>query len=492
MTLPMRPRGTRDWRGPDLHAQLHVEARCRHVFATFGFEPVRPPGFEAYHLLESRYGEAIRERLFTFYADREYALRPDLTGPVARMVVDGVLRGEPLPYALSYVGPCWRYERSQELRYREFRQAGVELVGAPAGEADGEMLACAAAVLDELGLTEPTFRLGHAGLLGGHLRSMPETAPHADRLLRELDGLHRVGARLVDAEPSFVRSLHADLLARQQAVLRFGDSALPRSLAVPEELSEEDLGAFAAIAPQRMAAILRASWNVELGVPPGVAERMITLATIAAQPGELEEALGDALAEPDVRTAFEQLVALPDRLPAAWRRRATLAPGAARGLAYYTGMTFEIELAAFLGQKQICGGGRFDRLTADLGGRALPAAGFAFGIERLAAAVVREGRAPARRRPVYVAAVDPAGRVQAVELAHVLRSRGLAVHRDLLSLPLNEQLGEATSRGAFAAVLLGPDERTRGAASVRWLDERRQEELPLDALAGALQAGGGA
>lgn len=482
MNQPLRPRGTRDWRGPELEAHRHVEATCERVFASFGCEPVRPPAFEDYTLLESRYGAAIRERLFTFHADREYALRPDLTGSVARMAADGAL-GAP-PHRLSYVGSCWRYERSQELRWREFRQAGVELVGAPAGAADRELLDCALAVLEAVGVEQVQVRLGHAGLLAGWLASRPDTADHAARLLADMDALDRVAVRAADADPQWLAAKWADVAARQRVALRFGPDALPDRLRV-EGLPPEDAASGSTLLLEAARETTRALWVRELGLGGAVVERLLGLVAVGTTAAQVEAVLGDAKDVAAVRDGLGELHRLEASLPARWRERVELAPGSARGLAYYTGLTFEIEAPAFGGQKQLCGGGRFDRMIADVGGPSLPAAGFAFGVERLAAAMVRERGAVPGRRMVWVAAADDAAREDAARVAAELRRQGVGVVTDLVGVSLAEQLGRASADGARAAVLVGGP----GGLAVRWLDERRHQAVGRAALAAVLEAG---
>lgn len=483
MNQPLRPRGTRDWRGPELEAHKLVEATCERVFRCFGCEPVRPPAFEDYALLESRYGAAIRERLFTFHADREYALRPDLTGSVARMVADG-LAGAP-PFRLSYVGSCWRYERSQDLRWREFRQAGVELVGAPAGAADRELLDCTLAVLEAVGVGQVVVRLGHAGLLAGWLASRADTAPHAARLLADMDALDRVAVRAADADPQWLAAKWADVAVGQRAAQRFAADAVPERLRVAGA-APDDAAAGSALLLEAARETTRALWLRELGLGEGIAGRLLDLVA-GSTTARIEAVLGDALDVAPVREGLAELVRLAEGLPGAWRSRVELAPGFARGLAYYTGITFEVEAPAFGGQKQLAGGGRFDRMIADLGGPALPAAGFAFGVERLAAARALEAGEVARARAVWVAAADDGGRDEAARVAGDLRRQGLVVLTDLAGASLAEQLGRASADGARAAVLVAAE-----GLAVRWLDERRQQPVTRDGLLAALAAEPGA
>src|SRR6266571_1957339 len=133
------PRGTRDFLPKDMVERNHVEKVIRSTFEAYGFQQIQTPTFEQYELLSARSGEEIKESMFTFASDAgRYALRPELTSPVCRLVASNALSGLSRPYKLYYFGPCFRYCRPQEGRYREFYQAGIELMGSQEPLADAE------------------------------------------------------------------------------------------------------------------------------------------------------------------------------------------------------------------------------------------------------------------------------------------------------------------------------------------------------------------
>ncbi len=160
-----RPRGTRDFLPGEMELRRMLESRICGIFRSFGYREVGTPTFEHLELITAKSGEEIVERLYSFQdkSGRWLALRPEFTAPVMRMYVTS-LQSEPKPLRLYYFGPCFRYERPQAGRYREFWQAGVELIGSGTPEAQAEVVALADTVLRELEL-EYELHVGSVGVL---------------------------------------------------------------------------------------------------------------------------------------------------------------------------------------------------------------------------------------------------------------------------------------------------------------------------------------
>jgi len=168
-----RPRGTRDFVGERAVKKRGVEERIRKKFESFGYQEIITPTFEHLELITSKSGEEIVEHLYDFEdkGNRKYALRPELTAPVTRAYVNS-LQKEPKPVKLYYIGNCFRYERPQSGRYREFWQAGVELMGTPTPEGEAEVLGIAYGVVEDLGLKDFSLQVGHIGVLRELLSSL--------------------------------------------------------------------------------------------------------------------------------------------------------------------------------------------------------------------------------------------------------------------------------------------------------------------------------
>ena len=159
------PRGTQDFLPAETAVRNYVESVIRKAFESYGFQQVLTPVFEEFALFSARSGEEIRNSMFTFWSDRvEYALRPELTAPVCRLVASGKLSQTPLPYQLYYIGDCFRYGRPQAGRYREFTQAGLELVGSSSPIADAEIISVAENTLKALGITRYSLKVGNIGV----------------------------------------------------------------------------------------------------------------------------------------------------------------------------------------------------------------------------------------------------------------------------------------------------------------------------------------
>lgn len=183
----MRPKGTRDLLGKELACMRRVEEVMRGIFLRWGYREVETPIFESLELFTRKSGEEVVRQLYVFRdkGGKELALRPELTAPVVRLYLER-LRSESKPVKLFYFGPCFRYEEPQAHRWRQFRQAGVEVLGSPRPEADAEVLALTHEVFRELGL-EGEFRVGNVRLLRLVLEGMGVRGEEAERVLRAVD-----------------------------------------------------------------------------------------------------------------------------------------------------------------------------------------------------------------------------------------------------------------------------------------------------------------
>lgn len=160
-----KPRGTRDFLPEEMAKRRYVEGIIRKVFESFGYGEIQTPTFEQLELITTKSGEDIQEHLYYFEdkSGRKLALRPELSAPAMRLYVNE-LRTKPKPRKIYYFENCFRYERPQAGRYREFWQAGVELIGSNKPESDAEIIYLAAQTLQELGIKEYEINIGHIGV----------------------------------------------------------------------------------------------------------------------------------------------------------------------------------------------------------------------------------------------------------------------------------------------------------------------------------------
>ena len=156
-----------------------------------------------------------------------------------------------------------------------------------------------------------------------------------------------------------------------------------------------------------------------------------------------------------------------------------------RGLDYYTRTVFEVQVDNGMGsQNAIGGGGRYDKLMEEIGGKPAPGFGFALGLERCKLAIEAAGAqtsVPATL-DVYVAAVEDDLRPEAFRFLQQLRDAGLSAEMDHQSRSLKSQLKQANKQGARLAAILGPDELAAGKLHVRDMASHDERDLDLAAV----------
>ena len=165
-----KPRGTMDILPAEAAKWRFVEQQARDTAALFGFGEIRLPTFEATELFQRGVGDAtdvVQKEMYTF-SDRggdSFTLRPEGTAGTVRAVIENGMYGQALPLKLFYVLNCFRYERPQAGRSREFFQFGAEIFGAPHASADAELIALAAEMLRRCGADESVWQL-HINSIG--------------------------------------------------------------------------------------------------------------------------------------------------------------------------------------------------------------------------------------------------------------------------------------------------------------------------------------
>jgi histidyl-tRNA synthetase len=416
------PRGTRDFYPEDLRRRDWLFEHFRGVARSFAFEEVDAPVLESAELFTRKAGEEIVEQLYHFELhERHYALRPEMTPSLARMVMAraGSLR---LPLRWFTITQNWRYERMTRGRKREHFQWNMDVWGEPGVGAEAELIAALFALLDRLGLPREAVkvRLSSRGLLEETLRATilarrPEVFPALCVIIDKLD--------------------------------KIGPEAVSGLLVAPDGP--------VALAPADAAFLV--DW---LGL------RSFEQAAAAAPAGSPAAA--------SLRELFELLTiyGLADRV--------VFDASIVRGLAYYTGVVFEA-FDAGRTLRAICGGGRYDGLIAALGGSPLPAVGFGFGDVVIQELLADLGLLPELPRQIdgVVFALGPEQREAAIQLAAALRAQGACVELMLGQPRMKRALADADKAGARRAYWVGPEELAQGVARVRDLATGEQTETPL-------------
>jgi histidyl-tRNA synthetase len=416
--------GFRDFYPEDFAIRAHIMRVWREVAERYGFQEYDGPPLEPTDLYIEKSGPEIVQQLYNFTdkGGREIALRPEMTPSLARMV-GARAGGMRKPIKWFSMPQLFRYERAQRGRLREHFQLNLDIVGEAEVGADAELLAAAIDVLRAFGLTASDFvaRVSDRGLLRALL-------------------LH---AQVPESRLTLVYNI-VDKLDRD-----------PR----------EAIG-------NRLA--------TEAGLGPAVVDEVL---------GIFEHRDFDAVR--DAYGATEKIGEEIARVHDLFQRIDAMGLGEfvrfdlsiVRGLAYYTGIVFELfdargELRA------ICGGGRYDALLKQVSGTDLPALGFGMGDVVLRELLADRGLLPepGDRLDYYLVAVTSEERPDVLRLAHRLRDAGRSVDYALRHQNVGKQLKSAVAAGAHRAAIIGPDERGAGEVVVRALGSGEEVRVPMDRL----------
>jgi histidyl-tRNA synthetase len=153
------PKGTRDFLPAEMAVRRAVMEKMRKVFESYGYGEVCTPAFEDFELLARKSGPAIEQEIYAFTdkAGRKLGLRFDPTVPICRIVASNPSMAKPAKF--YYITNMWRYDNPGAGRWREFWQAGAELIGPAGNEADAEILAVVGDALRAAGVKDFTFRI---------------------------------------------------------------------------------------------------------------------------------------------------------------------------------------------------------------------------------------------------------------------------------------------------------------------------------------------
>ena len=433
--------GFRDFPPEDLDLRNRLFDTWRRVSRRYGFVEYDAPPLEPLDLYTAKSGAEIVEQLYTFTdkGGREVALRPEMTPSLARVLGERS-RSMPKPIRWFSVPQLFRYERQQKGRLREHFQWNVDVVGEAGVEADAEVLAVGLHALRELGLGADQIR-----------------ARISDRpLLAAL--LQALGVREDRLETAYLVVDKVERGSREGLLERLTD---PEGVDLEPDEAEAVLGLFDAPELDRVEA--------RYGDRPGVGERIAEVRSLLEILDDL--GFGDFV-------EFDLTVV--------------------RGLAYYTGIVFEIfdRKGEF---RAICGGGRYDRLLELVGGEPLPAVGFGMGDVVLGELLRERGLVPEFQRELdfFIVSIGDEQRPLARQVARSLRAVGRSVAYPLRDQSVRKQFAQAASEGAREVVVLGPGEVERGVALIREMAGGEEREVALQALrdperAGSELAGAGA
>lgn len=416
-----RPRGTRDFLSKEMRQRKYVENTLRIVFENYGYGEIKTPIFEDLILFTKKSGEAIKEEIYHFKdkGNRDLALRPELTAPVARLYLNELQR-QAKPIKMYYFGSCFRYERPQAGRFRQFWQFGCELIGGKSPEAEAEVIAMAAHCLDELGLKDYEFHIGNLGIIRSLLNDAEVPGGDQEKIMGLIDKGDVEELKNLLSNMNIVESLKEILLKL------IGIKGHNEVIGEVRNIVKNCRGAFKSL-----------------------------------------DDLGELLNLLETFGFTNYIVNM----------------GIARGLDYYTGIVFEIYVRGLGAQKQISGGGTYNLIEV-FGGESVNSTGFAFGFDRVMEALKKQNaEIPVKGHvDVFVVALSPEMRDEAFKITQNLRKIGIKTDVDLARRKTKKILSYADNLGAKYAVLVGARDIDAGKITLKNMKSGEQELIAFEEL----------
>ena len=379
---------------------FYTEKVLQEIFDNFKISQIRTPSLEHTNLFERSVGNSsdiVNKELYTFFDknDRSITLRPEGTASVIRSLIEKKLDGD--FHKLWYLGSMWRYERPQMGRYRQFNQAGVEILGYKEGMAEFEMISMVCSINHRLRIEKPTIKINHLG--------DNETKKNfCDALIEYL-------------KPIKSQLDEKDLFRLEKNPLRILDSKSPQTI----ELLKDG---------------------------PNISEFLKESSL------KIMDLIVDTFSDECEIQIDHNLV---------------------RGLDYYTGFVFEAISSNLGAQDAYLGGGRYDNLCKQLGGKDLPAIGMAIGIERLSLlSNVLEESKTSISLIIISSNIEP----KAYKIAHNLRSLNNNINVDvqLSDGSLKSKLRRANKDNSSYAIIIGEEELGSDSVIVKSLSDDDSEQ----------------
>lgn len=403
------PKGTQDLLFPDMQMWQTLESIMASEAQLNGFTEVRTPVFEHTELFLRSVGDTtdvVEKQMYTFEdkGGRSITLRPEGTAGVARAMLEHGIYNNGYPIKLYYNTTCYRYEKPQAGRMREFRQFGVEMFGAEEPSADAQVIAMAVSQIERIGLKNIELVLNSIGC--------PECRAKYHDALRAYFGEHI--SELCDTCKSRI------------------DRNPMRILDCKSEICSE----LAKKAPKII----------------------------------------DYLCE-ECNEHFDAVKKYLDAANISY----TLNPSLVRGLDYYTRTVFEFVSTDIGAQSSIGGGGRYDGLIEELGGKPTSGLGYAFGLDRVILTMqAQKIEMPAQNKcELYIAVMGDRANEKAFTLTNALHKCGIISDTDLCGRGLKAQMKYADKIGAQFTIVLGDNEIESGKAEIKNMATGEKKEISL-------------
>lgn len=413
-----KPRGTRDFLFEDMQERKFVENTIREVVEKYGFKEIKTPIFEDLELFTTKSGEGIKEEIYHFQdkGGRDLALRPELTASVSRLY-DNNLQKSAKPLKMYYFGSCFRYERPQAGRFRQFWQFGVEVIGGTPVYNEAEIIAMANEALSDIGIKNYEVAIGHLGIIKGVLNYLDISSQKQTEIIASID---KEDYELLDS--------------------------------ILDECNVTD------------------EYKEIINKIIGVEGKLEDLE-------ELKDVVGDV---PDSYDSVCELIETLKVVEVFGFSDYNVKLSIARGLDYYTGIVFEVYVPDLGAQKQITGGGTYN-LTSLFNSEKVESTGFAFGFDRIMEAyhVQDINKATFDENRVLVTAIKNDFKLDAIRVAQALRDENIITDIDLKGKKLKKNLSFANSNNIDNVIIIGKEEVENNTVTLKNMSTGKQDTLSL-------------
>ncbi len=407
------PRGTQDIL-PDRTAKIqNIESILLNIGKSFGYREIRTPVFENTEVFRRGVGgttDVVQKEMYSFEdkGGRNITLRPEGTAGVIRSVIEHGLLNDALPIKLCYLISCYRYEKPQAGRLREFHQFGCECIGSLSPSADAQLIIMGRQIFDFFGIDGISLEINSIGC--------SKCRAEYHKALKEYFA-------------KYTESLCETCRTRlEKNPMRIFDCKSPECKKIAES------------APK----------------------------------------ITDFLCE----ECSEHFSKVKEYLACAGIEY-TVNPCIVRGLDYYTRTVFEFISSEIGAQGTVLGGGRYDGLVEELGGKPAPALGFAMGIERLFLLLEAQGINVGRDESpdIYFANIDENAMKTALSLASDLTADGYSAEVNLMDRSLKAQLKYANKTNTKFTAVIGEEDLEKGTVGVKNMKDGTVTECRISGFA---------
>ncbi len=396
------PRGVRDLMPNEALFRNEVIRKIEETFQSFGFLTIDTPAFESMKILNAKEGGGENTKLLYEMKFENLALRFDFTMSLARFMA--MNQSLPLPFRRYVVGKSWRREEPQKLRYREFTQADIDIVGAAGPNPEAEVIAVPGFLMEKLGL-HYRILINDRRFVDSMLEKLGVAEEKRLGVMRTIDKLDKVGRDGV-IELLGKEGLDRDTIAKLDQMINFKGTN---------------------------------------------SEKIDYLATLIKENESIKN--------------MKRVLELLEKYGI--KGEIVIDLSLMRGMDYYTGIIFEFKVLDKDVHSTVCAGGRYDNLVGLFSKKSLPAVGNSIGVDRLLDIMEFSSSGRYLYATIFVANITETNYDYALGVANQIRNAGLGVQLNSVKRNISNQLAFANSLKFEFVVIVGDGEEKVGKVKLR-------------------------